>query len=133
MRENDIRNVFLESFDVVSVIKKDTFISALKKPIDLKPIEHYQTLVVLGLSYPKRIIKHTKTHLVPSFYTFGKDYHFVLKTRIENICHQHGFDHLAYVDNHPFDERLAATIGGLGFFGKNQLIINKTYGSYMFL
>ena len=37
------------------------------------------------------------------------------------------------VDNHPLDERLAATLSGIGYFAKNQLIINQEYGSYIFL
>ncbi len=40
----------------------------------------YPMTVVLGLAYPKRTLSSTSTHLVPSFYTFGTDYHEVLKT-----------------------------------------------------
>jgi epoxyqueuosine reductase len=95
--------------------------------------ETYPTMVVLGLSYPKRTLKHTHTHLVPSFYTFGKDYHLVLKDRMMSVLNDLGIEYKLGVDNHNHDERLAATLAGLGFFGKNQLIINETYGSYFFL
>ena len=90
-------------------------------------------MVVLALAYPKRIIKHTKTHFVPSFYTFGEDYHEVLKRRIKKVMDQHNIRYTFGVDNHPHNERLAATLANIGFFGKNQLIINQTYGSYIFL
>ena len=89
-------------------------------------------MVVLGLSYPRRTLKHTDTHLVPSFYTFGKDYHLVLKRRIEEVMKPLNLKYISGVDNHPHNERLAAVLSGVGYFGKNQLIINKDYGTYMF-
>jgi len=97
------------------------------------PHVNYPTMVVLGLSYPKRILSHTQTHFVPSFYTFGQDYHTVLKQRIHLVMQKLNLDYELGVDNHPHNERLAALLSGVGFFGKNQLIINKSYGTYLFL
>jgi epoxyqueuosine reductase len=133
MTSKALRAYFLEKFDVVGIIKSQTYINeAIRMGKYAKDIS-YPTMVVLGLSYPKRIIKHTKTHLVPSFYTFGSDYHNVLKKRIEAVMEPLNMKYSLGVDNHPYDERLAAVLSGVGFFGKNQLIINKTYGTYMFL
>jgi epoxyqueuosine reductase len=128
-----IHDMFKASFDLVGIIETKRYLFEAKKMGKSVPDVTYPTMVVLGLVYPKRIIKHTKTHLVPSFYTFGSDYHLVLKHRIDQIMEKTDIQYQAGVDNHPHDERLAAVLSGLGFFGKNQLIINPTYGSYFFL
>ena len=133
MTAAELRTHFLKQFDVVGIINKENYIQeALKLHEHIGDIT-YDTIVVLGLSYPKRIMKHTETHLVPSFYTFGSDYHTVLKHRIDLVMKDLDYDYISGVDNHEHDERLAATLSKVGYFGKNQLIINKDYGTYMFL
>ncbi len=133
MTSSELRSAFLKKFDVVGIIHtKDYMAEAKKINPNIEAIK-YETMVVVALSYPKRIIKHTKTHLVPSFYTFGSDYHQVLKKRIDAVMKNIPYDYVAGVDNHSQNERLAAVLSGVGYFGKNQLIINETYGTYMFL
>ncbi|MCK7487714.1 MAG: hypothetical protein MZU97_21100 [Bacillus subtilis] len=75
---------------------------------------------------------NSATHLIPSFYTFGRDYHGVLHDRIQTVMNELGIPFHAGVDNHPHDERLAAVLAGIGFFGKNQLIIHPTLGNLSF-
>lgn len=128
-----LRAHFLKKFDIVGIIDTKTYLEEARK---LNPnIEDisYKTMVVLGLSYPKRHFKHTNTHLAPSFYTFGSDYHQVLKNRIDEVMKPLNLKYISGVDNHPHNERLAAVLSGVGYFGKNQLIINKDYGTYIFL
>jgi len=133
IKSHVLYDAFKKQFDIVGIIETSTYLKALKQlNKDVNPI-NYETMIVVGLSYPYRVIKHTKTHLIPSFYTFGSDYHQVLKNRMEEVLKHFEFNYELNVDNHPHDERLAATLSGLGFFGKNQLIINQTYGSYIFL
>jgi epoxyqueuosine reductase len=133
MKSEDLRNLFLTQFDEVGIINTDTYQREAKK-LHKKQIDvDYKTMVVVALSYPKRFIKQSNTHLVPSFYTFGHDYHFVLKNKIKEVMKNLDYAYEMGVDNHPYDERLAAVLSGVGFFGKNQLIINDTLGSYMFL
>jgi epoxyqueuosine reductase len=133
MNSKDLRDLFLTQFDEVGIIHTDTYQREAKK-LHKKLIDlNYPTMVVVALSYPKRYIKQTKTHLVPSFYTFGQDYHDVLKNRIKEVMKHIDYPYELGVDNHPYDERLAAVLSGVGFFGKNQLIINDKLGSYMFL
>jgi len=133
MTANQIHNLFKNNFDVVGVIKTSDY-NKIAKTLN-KNISNlgYPTMVVLGFAYPKRLLKHSKTHLVPSFYTFGKDYHLVMKEKIKKVCDALPFEYDYGVDNHPLDERLAGQVSGIGFLGKNQLMINKDYGSYMFL
>ncbi|MDY0075270.1 MAG: QueG-associated DUF1730 domain-containing protein [Acholeplasmataceae bacterium] len=133
MTAQQLYHLFSKSFDIVAMIETKTYLEEAKKLNRKITSETYPTMVVLGLSYPYRPMKHTKTHLAPSFYTFGKDYHLILKNRIKEVMDNLQIAYHFGVDNHPHDERLAATLSGIGFMGKNQLIINKNFGSYFFL
>ena len=133
MNAHQLKKVFDEQFDIVGVIRTSRYIQAAHAMGKSVPEIKYPTMVVVGLAYPRRTIPHTKTHLVASFYTFGQDYHTVLKNRITKVMSQLPYAYEAGVDNHPHHERLAATQAGVGYFAKNQLIINETYGSYVFL
>ncbi|MCF7924864.1 MAG: 4Fe-4S binding protein [Candidatus Izimaplasma sp.] len=133
MNTKSLYESFKTKFDVVGIIKTSNYLSTAKKLNITVPNVEYPTIVVVGLSYPKRIINHTKTHLAPSFYTFGMDYHKVITTRIDAVMKNLPYEYLIGVDNHPHNERLAARVAKIGYFGKNQLIINKELGTYMFL
>jgi len=133
MRYDEIKAHFEKEFDLVGLIQKNTYMLESKmrnyKPIDIP----YDTMVVLGLAYPNRKINHTKTHFVPSIYTFGSDYHEVLKNKMLKVLSSFDISYELRVDNHEIDERLAASLAKLGYMGKNQLIINKDLGTYFFI
>lgn len=71
-------------------------------------------------------------------YAYGKDYHFVIKDRLktfmsilkEKIGNVEG---RVFVDSAPVMERQWAAKSGLGWLGKNTLLINKGQGSFFFL
>jgi epoxyqueuosine reductase len=125
--------LFQSSFDLVGIIHTKRYLNEIKAMGREVPHVDYPTMVVLGLAYPMRILKHSNTHLVSSFYTHGSDYHTVLKERIHHVMKEIPYPYELGVDNHPHNERLAASLAGLGFFGKNQLMINNKLGSYFFL
>ncbi len=129
----ELKKVFDQEFDLVRVMKTNRYIEAAKELGINIPNHPYKSMVVLALAYPKRIIPSTKDKLYGSFYTFGRDYHLILKEKIKRVMQPLNINYELGVDNHPHDERLAAVVSGLGFFGKNQLIINPLYGSYIFL
>ena len=133
MRSEELNLLFKEQFDVVGIIKTKRYLDEAKKMNKVVQEETYPTMVIVGLSYPYRVLKHSNTHLVSSFYTFGSDYHSVLKQRIERVMDKIDVRYSYGVDNHLHQERLAAVLAGVGFFGKNQLIINQELGSYFFL
>lgn len=133
MNSSHLYNAFSKKFDVVGIISTKHYLEEAKKMKKDLPNEDYQTMVVLGLAYPYRPMKQSKTHLTSSFYTYGSDYHTVLKLRITEVMEELKYPYKLGVDNHPHDERLAAVLAGIGFYGKNQLIINHEYGSYLFL
>ena len=133
MNAKNLYDTFKQQFDVVGVIKSSTYFDLAIKHTPNTPKPKYPTMVVVALAYPKRILHHEKEYLIPSFYTFGSDYHLTLKNRMLKALLNLNINYELMVDNHPHNERAAAVAAGIGFFGKNQLIINKDFGSYMFL
>jgi epoxyqueuosine reductase len=73
-----------------------------------------------------------------SKYAYGEDYHRVIKDRLrelvgrlrEAVGHVEG---RAFVDSAPVLERAWAQRSGLGWIGKNSLLLNKSQGSFFFL
>jgi len=74
-----------------------------------------------------------------SRYGWGDDYHDVLLERLEALTVRlrerfpEPLEARAYVDTGPIQERVAAKYAGLGWLGKNTLLLNQTIGSYFFL
>jgi epoxyqueuosine reductase len=71
-------------------------------------------------------------------YAWGKDYHKVLEKRLASLCRY--IEALApeaktrnYVDTGPLLERGLAQRAGLGFIGKNTMLITRKLGSWVFL
>ncbi len=64
----------------------------------------------------------------------GADYHTVLRSRLEAILERvpHGKSFLS-IDMPPILERDIAYRAGLGWFGKNSMLINRKHGSYFII
>jgi epoxyqueuosine reductase len=75
---------------------------------------------------------------VVSLYARGRDYHKVLRSRLqklqERIAQAIGpFDHRVFTDSAPVMEAELATRSGLGWRGKHTLVLNREAGSMFFL
>ncbi len=71
-----------------------------------------------------------------SIYTKGMDYHKVVRSYLDQICEliqSLGGKAEAFVDSNTLPERYIAYLAGVGFIGRNNMIITKNYGSYVFL
>jgi len=74
-----------------------------------------------------------------SCYAWGKDYHEVLGEKLETLAAVltkeifPGAKTKWYVDTGPLLERSYASEAGLGWIGKNTLMLNKKFGSFLFL
>ena len=69
-----------------------------------------------------------------SMYTYGRDYHKVIRKILENVCNELNLsDFVIHSDIGPTIERNLAINAGLCFLGKNGLCINDDYGSYFFI
>jgi epoxyqueuosine reductase len=74
-----------------------------------------------------------------SRYAWGDDYHDVLRERLDALSGSlrerfaEPFEARAYVDTGPVQERVLAKYAGLGWLGKNTLLLNQMLGSLFFL
>lgn len=73
-----------------------------------------------------------------SVYAQPRDYHLYVKelsVRFERFLISSGesINFMGFTDSSPIDERDAALKAGLGILGKNGLLINPHYGSYVFI
>lgn len=71
-----------------------------------------------------------------SEYALGTDYHIVIKERLQKaskILVNNGYKTEIFVDNGPLSDRYLAYLSGLGFFGMNQMLISKKFGSKVFI
>ncbi|HZY78044.1 MAG TPA: tRNA epoxyqueuosine(34) reductase QueG [Cyclobacteriaceae bacterium] len=89
--------------------------------------------------YPKKdLAAEDGSKLKIAKYAYGEDYHFVIKdklaefmSRIEEEVGQ--ITGRAFVDSAPVMERAWAQRSGLGWIGKNSLLLNRSMGSFFFL
>ena len=75
---------------------------------------------------------------VISKYAYGKDYHFTVKEKLNNLlifiqAQISPCIGRAFVDSAPVLERQWAMAAGLGWTGKNTLLITRKFGSYVFI
>lgn len=74
-----------------------------------------------------------------SRYAWGTDYHDVLKEKLQALANNLGeqfkepFAARVYADTGPLHERVFAKHAGLGWLGKNTLLLNDKIGSWFFL
>jgi epoxyqueuosine reductase len=74
-----------------------------------------------------------------SRYAWGSDYHEVMREKLESLAealyerYQQPFLSRVYVDTGPLSERVLAKHAGLGWVGKNTLLLNQRAGSFFFL
>lgn len=66
-------------------------------------------------------------------YAAGKDYHVILREKLARIGKGLGAAQRACVDSAPISERTLAQLAGLGWIGRNALLIDPEAGSYRLL
>ena len=73
-----------------------------------------------------------------SRYALGRDYHKLIRKRVQQLADRiqadiGPFGFRAFVDSAPVLEKAIAQQAGLGWIGKNTLVLNRKAGSYFFL
>jgi len=73
-----------------------------------------------------------------SRYALGRDYHKLIRKRLQQLAERiqaaiGPFGYRAFVDSAPVLEKAIAEQAGLGWIGKNTLLLNRKAGSYFFL
>jgi len=87
--------------------------------------------------YPEELLPEEDNFKI-SRYAYGEDYHFVIKDKLkeflaniqENMPEAQG---RVFVDSAPVLERQWAARSGLGWIGKNTMLINREGGSFLFI
>jgi epoxyqueuosine reductase len=107
-----------------------------------------RSVIVCALNYDTQHPKSTDLPMEPhigephgwiSRYAWGDDYHDVLRRKLSSLAaalkeqFDEPFEALAYADTGPLQERIFAKHAGLGWIGKNTLLLNQALGSWFFL
>lgn len=100
-----------------------------------------RSIIVLGMRYPVDHEEDTHPGLMGkiSSYAWGKDYHGVLKGKVELLAEKigslAGMDHVSRIaiDSAPILEKPIARDAGLGWMGRNSCLIHPAHGSFFFL
>lgn len=114
-------------------------ISAYGHPSNVLPAVN--SLIFVGLNYFSRDVDgdiDASTGRIARYAQSGTDYHNELRLRLQRmaaVLHERvpGCRTRAVVDTAPLLERDFARLAGLGWFGKNTMLINKRVGSFFFL
>lgn len=100
-----------------------------------------RSIIMVGLDYaalniPQHILTDPARGRI-SNYAWGVDYHDLMTPRLEALAawlgERVGGAHRVYVDTGAILERSHAQQAGLGFIGKNTMLIHPRRGSYLFL
>jgi len=88
-------------------------------------------------------ILHHKHKAFISRYALGRDYHKVMRQKLQKLCDKiqselgnyntADFEYRVFTDSAPVLEVALAEKAGLGWRGKHTLLINKSHGSWFFL
>lgn len=94
-------------------------------------------IVVLQNYFPSQSLPPDADYLI-SRYAYGEDYHFVIKRKLrkladfmQNNIASHNWR--CFTDSAPVLERAWAVKAGLGWIGKNSMLITPRNGSYFFI
>lgn len=101
-----------------------------------------RTIISAGVSYYQdgKYAKQKEDYIhkcIVSRSSWGLDYHNMLKSKLNSLAEfmaeKYGADTKVFVDTGPLPEREIARLAGVGFVGKNGFIINREYGSFIFI
>lgn len=113
--------------------------SDINKRINPKlSFESVKSIIVVAISYntgyTRKLENKNKLYGKLSTISFGVDYHKVLNDKMEILANRlkeidSNFEYRRVVDTGPLLEKAIAKKAGIGWQGKNTLIINNKYGS----
>ena len=101
-------------------------------------VEGARTIISLLYNYYTDRVQSDPEAPILSKYAYGKDYHFVMKDKMHLL-----FDFIksmhpeaegrVFVDSAPVLDRAWAKRAGLGWIGKNSMLISRSAGSFVFI
>lgn len=103
-----------------------------------KLVDDAKSVITVLLNYYTDKQQKDKTAPKISKYAYGKDYHYIIRDKLNTLCdfikkeigevNARGF-----VDSAPVMDKVWAKKSGLGWLGKNSNIINRENGSFFFI
>lgn len=103
-----------------------------------KLVEGTQSVVSVLLNYFPQQNLNPDSHYKISKYALGTDYHYVIKDKLRKLmsfieAQNPGTVMRAFTDSAPILDKSWAQKAGLGWIGKNTLLLNKKLGSFFFI
>jgi epoxyqueuosine reductase len=97
-----------------------------------------KSVISLAFNYYPENTKENENNPQIAKYAWGDDYHHVIKDKLFKLIDRiktlyPEFEGRAFVDSAPVMERQWAVKAGLGWIGKNSLLLRKGVGSFFFL
>jgi len=101
-------------------------------------VEESKTVITVLFNYYPSEKLEEKDNFKISKYAYGKDYHYIIKDKLKllllKIEEKTGKRKArVFTDSAPVLDRAWARESGLGYIGKNTILINKKGGSYFFI
>lgn len=101
-----------------------------------------KTIISIAIAYPRRLPQkpqknqYRRGKITPN--SWGLDYHYIVQDKLERLARAieeltADFEYKGMVDTGALVDTAVARRAGIGFIGKNGLVISKEFGSYMFL
>jgi len=128
--------------DDLDILNKQQYLNPFINKKRLTPnqeLSSFKQAIVIGMSYPS-YDKKLEDDYITSFSnsSWGTDYHVVVKNKLQELTDGinrliPNFEYKICVDTGPINERLLGKKAGLGFIGKNNMLINQELGSYFFI
>ena len=105
-------------------------------------LESAKTIISIAVAYPHKLpqqpqkTEYKRGKITPN--SWGLDYHYVLQDKLKRLAEgieklTENFEYKGMVDTGALVDTAVAKRAGIGFIGKNGLVISKEYGSYMYL
>lgn len=145
-------NIGLDTVGFIKCRRFDELIPVFENKLQMKHQNEFEEQDIEKKINPFLLMKEGKTiisiafpYLFPesndsvsgfSKYTMGTDYHKVVMNylnRITDLIEELGGRAVTLVDSNPLPERYIAYLSGIGFIGKNNMLITEKYGSFVFL
>ena len=100
--------------------------------------ENARTIIVVLQNYFPKETQNDADAPVLSKYAYGKDYHFVMKSKLRRLLQfiqneVQSCNGKPFVDSAPILERAWGRRAGLGWIGKNSNLISPQHGSFFFI
>ncbi|ADX67146.1 MULTISPECIES: tRNA epoxyqueuosine(34) reductase QueG [Weeksella] len=100
-------------------------------------VDGAKTVISLAYNYYQPIDRNPDSYKI-AMYAQGEDYHFVVKEKVRDLLHyiQEEIGNVngrAFTDSAPILEHAWAQKAGIGWIGKNSLLLSKQKGSFFFL